>query len=197
MSYVLVSLLGDDATAANDLFARWFEERHRPNAAFHHEHPNPEEVAAAIRETPVAIVLGHDGGGSVRGSSSGPPWMEPDGFARVFQGARVWVYACDTRARALEDDLASFGRQVFDAGVSVFAGHCSPITAVPPFTSLPDLRDRVYAALARAFRAFLSGENNATRLRQAALKGSVGGRATALTALPIERDMESLRVLAR
>ena len=78
----------------------------------------------------------------------------------------------------------------------MFAGHCSPITAVPPFTSLPDLRTLVYRALARAFRAFLQGQNSAEELRRAALKGAVGGRATAFAALPIERDMASLRVLA-
>ncbi len=195
MSYVLVSLLGDEATAANDLFARWFEASHRPSSAFHEEHPDHEAVAAAVRETRLALVFGHDGGGSLRGASGGPPWVDASEFARIFAGARVWVYACDTRARAQEDDILSFGRQAHSLGVAVFAGHCTPITAVPPFTTLPGLRDAVYNALARAFRAFLQGQNSAEELRRAALKGAVAGRGTVLAAQPIERDMMSLRVL--
>lgn len=193
---MLVSLLGDAATAANDDFARWFAQSHVPARAFHGEHPDHDAVAAAVRTTPIALVFGHDGGGSLRGAASGPPWVDPDEFARIFSGARVWVYACDTRAQTLEDDLVSFGRQARCSGVGVFAGHCTAITAVPPFTSLPDLRISVRQALARAFRAFIQGQNNADELRRAALKGAVGGRATVLSAGPIERDMASLRVLA-
>ncbi len=193
MRYVLVSLLGDEATAANDAFARWFAASHPPVAAFHSAHPPHADVAAALHETPIALVLGHDGGGSVRGAAKGAPWADPTAFAAMFSGARVWVYACDTRGRALEDDLVSFGQRGHAGGVNVFAGHCSPITAVPGFPSLPFLRDAVYGSLARAFRAFILGENRAEELRRAALKA--GGRATALAAHPIERDMQSLRVL--
>jgi hypothetical protein len=195
VSYVLVSLLGDEATAANDEFARWFKKSHPPAAAFHDPHPDHEAVAAAVRGSPVALVFGHDGGGSVRGASQGPPWCDPAQFARIFAGARVWVYACDTRAQALEDDLVSFGRQAWDDGIAVFAGHCSAITAVPQLTTLPDLQASVYRALARGFRAFLQGCNNADEIRRAALKGAVGGRAAVLSALPIERDMQALRIL--
>lgn len=196
MNYVLVSLLGDEATAANDEFARWFAKDHPPAAAFHGEHPDHALVAAAVQEARTALVFGHDGGGSLRGAAKGPAWLGPDEFARIFVGARVWVYACETRAKALEEDLASFGKQARSGGVAVFAGHCTPITAVPPFTTLPLLRDSCYQALARAFRAFLQGENNADALRRAALKGAVFGRGTVLAASPIERDMASLRVLA-
>lgn len=196
MTYVLVSLLGDEATAANDDFARWFEHAHAPAAAFHGEHPDHEEVARAVQRTPIALVFGHDGDGSVRGAANGRPWADPAQFARIFAGARVWVYACETRGQKLDRDLDSFGNQARAGGVAVFAGHCTKITAVPPFTSMPDLRASVYQALARAFRAFIQGVNNAGELQRAALRGAVRGRGTALSALPIERDMKSLRVLA-
>lgn len=195
MTYVLVSLLGDEATAANDEFTRWFEESHAPAATFHDPHPDHDAVTEAVRETPIALVFGHDGGGSLRGASSGAPWVDPVQFAQIFAGARVWVYACDTRAQTQEDDLDSFGRQARAGGVAVFAGHCTSITAVPPFTSLPGLRSSVYKALARAFRAFIQGQNSPAELRRAALKGAVGGRGAVLSALPIERDLASLRVL--
>ncbi len=196
MSYVLVSLTGDDATSANDGFARWFAESHPPSAAFHEGHPDHDQVAAAVRKTPVALVFGHDGGGSLRGAASGPAWVAPEAFARIFEGARVWVYACSTRSPSLEADLLSFGRLSRSGGVAVFAGHASPITAVPPYTSLPGLRTSVHAALARGFRAFLQGQNSAEELRRAVLRGAVTGRGVVFGALPIERDMASLRVLA-
>jgi hypothetical protein len=196
VKYVLVSLLGDEATAANDEFARWFAENHPGVTAFHGEHPDHGAVAEAVAAAPLALVLGHDGGGSVRGRSDGPPWTDPTQFARIFAGARVWVYACKTRGESLEDDLDSFGKIARDGGVSVFAGHATAITAVPPFTTFPTLRTNVYAALARAFRAFLQGENRADELRRAALKGAEGGRSTVLIASSVKQDMASLRVLA-
>lgn len=197
MKYVLVSLTGDDATAANDDFARSFAESHPPIRAFHGESPAHEEVAAAVREAKTALVLGHDGGGSIRGASQGAPWIIPSEFAKVFYDARVWVYACDTRGPTQERDLESFGKIAFEGGVRVFAGHASPITAVPPFALFPDLRKRTHEALARVFRAFIQGEDNANTLRHIALAGTVGGRATAFSALPIKNDMAALRVLKR
>jgi hypothetical protein len=197
VSYVLVSLTGDEATAANDEFARWFAKEHPPLLAFHGESPLHEDVAAGVRETKTALVLAHDGGGSIRGASQGDAWITPQQFAHVFHDARVWVYACDTRGPTLEQDLESFGRIAFESGVRVFAGHASPITAVMPFNLWPDFRTRTYQALARAFRAFIQGENSATVLQQIAKKGTVGGRATVVSALPIQRDFETLRVLMR
>lgn len=196
MSYVLVSLLGDAATAANDDFARWFEESHPPSASFHAEHPSHDEVAAALRSTPCALVFGHDGGGSLRGSGTGAPWVDPQTFARIFAGARVWVYACSTRSKELDEDLVSFGRLARQGGVTVFAGHASPITAIPPFSSMPAMRGPVYQGLARGFRAFLQGENSAEALRHKVLAGAAIGRGVALAALQIERDIQALRVLA-
>lgn len=197
MSYVLVSLLGDEATEANDEFARWFASQHPPARAFHAEFPDKNDVATAIQETKTALVLGHDGGGSLRGASKGSAWIKPEEFAHVFRDARVWVYACDTRGPTLEQDLESFGKIAFEGGVRVFAGHASPITAVMPFRLMPDLRQRWYNALSRAFRAFIQGEDNANELRQVALKATASGREAVFAALPIERDMNTLRVLKR
>jgi hypothetical protein len=153
-------------------------------------------VAAAVRETPVALVFGHDGGGTIRGAAQGPPWADPEQFAGVFNGARVWVYAGDTRGRHLEEDLDSFGRRTSDLGVAVFAGHCSPIPAVPAFETLPALRILVYGALGRAFRAFVGGTNSASALRLAAARKRVRGRRM-FAASPVEAALESLRVKVR
>ncbi|MBK8255363.1 MAG: hypothetical protein IPK82_22230 [Polyangiaceae bacterium] len=195
MSYVLVSLTGDEATAANDLFAQWFAKTHPPHAAFHEEHPNHNAVADAVRQAGNALVFGHDGVGSVRGKSLGEPWVDPQTFGQIFSGSRVWVYACDTRSKNLEEDLTSFGRVASGAGVQVFAGFAAPVTAVPPFSTLEALRTPIYQALARGFRAFISGENSAENLKKAVLRGAATGRGAVLAASQIERDIQTLRVL--
>jgi hypothetical protein len=195
VTYVLVSLCGDEATERNDEFARVFAASYPPVAAFH-GHPDHDKVAAAIRTTPNALVFGHDGGGTLRASSQGPKWADPEEFAMVFRDARVWVYACDTRAPKLEADLESFGRRAKDDGVAVFAGHCAAITAVLQYAEFPSLRQSVHRALDRAFRAFLGGENRSKKLQRIALRSSARGRRTALEARPIVQIMESLRVLS-
>lgn len=194
MSYVLVSLLGDGATELTDAFAKMFAVRYPPAVAFHEQHPDHDEVAAAIHDTPAALVFGHDGGGSLRGASNGRRWTNPEEFAQIFQDARVWTFACDTRSPRLEEDLDSFGRLASENGVVVFAGHCAPIPAVPAFHAFPELRNNVHNALDRVFRAFLEGENNAGELRRIALANSGRGRSLLRAANPIEEIMRSLRV---
>lgn len=150
--------------------------------------------AARLRwETELAIVMGHDGGGSLRAASAGPSWADTTQFARLFRGARVWAYACDTRAATLEDDLSSFGRMALAGGVRVFAGHASPITAPPPFASLPQLRETTYLAPARGFRCFLQGCDCTAEIRNRALRSR--DPRIALIALSIQDAFESLRVL--
>ena len=194
MRYVLVSLVGDSATQSNDQFARWFAERHVPVRAFHEEHPDHTSVQGAVEDAGTAIVMGHDGGGSLRARAAGPPWATAEDFATMFSGARVWAFACSTRSAQLEDDLDSFGRKVRGGGVAVFAGHASDITAPPLFDSLPLLRDQTYGALARGFRKFLQGSNSAKEIRNHALRSS--GRGTALVARSIEDTFQTLRILA-
>lgn len=193
MNYVLVSLVGDDATRMNDIFARKFLAQHPTDLAFFEEHPDHDLVAARVQETGLAIVMGHDGGGFLRAARDGRPWADADQFARIFNGARVWAYACDTCTKMHEDDLVSFGERALALGVRVFVGHTSPITAPPPFESMPRLREDTYLALARGFRRFLLGSDNATEIRNHALKSS--GRGTSIVALSIEDAFRSLRVL--
>lgn len=193
MNYVLVSLVGDEATQFNQAFAEHFAAAHPPARFFAAAHPAHAEVQAAVRECGLALVMGHDGGGSLRAASRGAPWATPEEFAALFRGARVWVYACDTRGQTQEDDLDSFGRVALAGGVRVFAGHASPITAPPPFATMPHLRDELYRGLARAFRCFLHGSNSAEEIRRAGLR-SRSPRSLALTALGLSDALASLRV---
>jgi hypothetical protein len=195
VSYVLVSLLSDAATQDSDAFARWLAQSQPPAGEFHDANPAHAAVSEAVRRAPVALVFGHDGGGTLRAEASGESWATPEQFAEMFSGARVWVYACNTRAPKQEEDLESFGRRAHELGVRVFAGHCTAIASVAHETAQPQ-RDLAYRALGRAFRAFLRGQNSANAIRLAALRGVAGpGRFVALAALPVEDALRSLRVL--
>jgi hypothetical protein len=195
VTYVLVSLVGDKATQDADLFARWFAARHPPAAAYHEASPAHATVRDAVRETPAALVFAHDGGTSVRAIRGGAPWADAHEFARVFEGARVWVYACDTLSAEGEADLTLFGGQAHAEGVRVFAGHYGEVT-LPSFPTLPNHMEAMYTAFRQAFVAFLDGENDVYALRGAAL-GGVPRRRAALNVSPyVKRAMTSLRVLA-
>jgi len=194
MTYVLVSLAGDKATQDADRFARWFAERHPPTAAYHETHPAHPTVRDAVRETGAALVFAHDGGGSVRSVRGGPRWADAREFAGIFQAARVWVYACDTRSVEVEADLTSFGRLAREEGVGVFAGHCGEVT-LPSLPPLRNTMEAMYQGLDRAFLAFLEGENEEQALRGAALGGVPRGRAAVYVTPYVERAMQTLRVL--
>lgn len=191
---MLVSLVGDEGTQHADEFARWFAERHAPAAAYHEPSPPHATVSDALRETPNALVFAHDGDGSIRAARGGAPWADAHAFARIFQRARVWVYACDTRSDALEADLASFGRLAHAAGVRVFAGHCGPVK-LPFIPAAQNNMASVYHGLRGAFVAFLEGENDAAALRAAALASVPPGRAAVVTSPWLEQALRTLRVL--
>jgi hypothetical protein len=150
-------------------------------------------VEVAVRTTRVAIVFGHDGGGSIRASRTGDPWADPQQFATIFADARVWVYACDTCPAALRAAVDSFGGQACALGVRVFVGHCTDVAAPPDTPTWPSVREQARRALGRALRAFIRGENDVEELRYAALRAR--GR-DALAAHFIEGAMSGLRVLS-
>ncbi len=194
MTYVLVSLVGDKGTQDADRFARWFAERRRPATAFHEPSPAHASVKDAVLKTRAAIVFAHDGGGSVRAVRGGARWADAREFAAVFHGARVWVYACDTRSAELEADLTSFGRVAHGEGVRVFAGHCSDVR-LPWLPTWHNTMEAMYQGLHRAFTAFLEGEDDAQALRGAALGGVPRGTAAVFASPFVERAMQTLRVL--
>lgn len=194
MTYVLVSLRGDQGTQDADMFARWFAERHVPSVAYHEPSPPHAIVTDAVREPLNALVFAHDGDGSLRAVKGHEPWADARAFAGIFQRARVWVYACDTRSDALEADLASFGRLAHAAGVRVFAGHCGPVNL--PFLPVLQINmESLYQGLRGAFVAFLEGEDDVAALRDAALASVPLGRAAVFVSPWLEQALKTLRVL--
>ena len=192
MNYILVSLVGDDDTKQSDEFAVYFEKNNPAYDSFHEENPDHDQVKKRVEVAKVALVFGHNGGGSIRAFSDGRPWAEPKQFVDMFKGSRVWVYACRTRGKKLGEDIHSFGREVFEGGVSVFVGYCS-VVAAPLAIGKIDPSGMVREGLARAFRAFLQGENSADNLRKKALSGR--GRSALIAAPWLDRDMKNLRDL--
>jgi hypothetical protein len=164
MSYVLVSLVGDEATQTADAFAAWFAERKPPAARFREEAPDHDAVASAVRQCGQALVFGHDGGGTLRARRRGPAWATADQFAHMFRDARTYAYACDTMAERHESDLGAFGHESQRLRVRVFAGHCTGATAAVDSES-PVLSEALREAVAAVLCAFLDGENDAAHLR--------------------------------
>ncbi|MBN2495902.1 MAG: hypothetical protein JXR96_15025 [Deltaproteobacteria bacterium] len=164
--YVLVSLVGDEATREADDFALRFEKRRPPSESFHEPAPNLDDVSAEVAKARQALVFGHDGGGSLRAFAEGPPWATAEQFGKAFAGSRVYAFACKTMGTHLtdDDDVTAFGHAATRSGVSVFAGHCSWATASME-DSPADLAVAVWNALADVICAFLDGENDAGRLR--------------------------------
>lgn len=173
MSYVLVSLIreGDEGTEESDAFARWYEARHAPSVSFHAESPNHEEVAAAVLALPKrrGFVLGH--GGDTLRAVPGPGvlnvfevpvvWANVEQLAAMFDGARVYVFACSTLAEA--NDGESFGRAAVARGVAAYAGHRKPIQA-PNVGSDAHLDKKLRRGVERVVTTFLDGCNDVKTL---------------------------------
>jgi hypothetical protein len=198
MSYVLVSLVGDEATQEADKLATWFATRRRPVATFAESNPDHDSIRKAVAETPTALVFGHDGNGSLRATSNGPAWATPEQFARIFQDARVYTYACDTLGDHFEESHDSFGHLAKRHGVRVFAGHCIWATATLDQACQP-IDDAVRQALAVVLEAFLDGEDNDVKLRRLAEESfsiiDEGFYALGGVPMAIHGMMQGLRVL--
>jgi hypothetical protein len=165
MSYVLVTLVGDEATQEANSLAQWFAARRKPVAIFADSSPSHSQIRAALSEVPVALVFGHDGNGSLRATNDGPAWATPEQFASIFKNSRVYTYACNTIGSHFNENSSdSFGHRAIRSGVRVFAGHCVWATASLAGVSQVH-RDAIRKALADVFDSFLDGENDGAKLR--------------------------------
>jgi len=170
MSYVLVSLAGDDATRAADGFARWLAQQSPgPHAAFHLPSPAHEDVAHGVERTGRAVVCGHDGlhdgAHSLRSAATGPPWATAAQIGRIFHGARLYAYACNTMGKDGQVDLDALGHEAHRLGVAAFAGHAVFFDGGWEQNVLAENVEPVRAAVASVIHAFLEGEDDASKLK--------------------------------
>jgi hypothetical protein len=170
MSYVLVSLAGDEATQAADRFAQWLARTPPlPHAAFHEPSPAHDDVARGVEQTGRAVVCSHDGVHdgvhSLRSEAAGAPWATAEQIARMFRGARLYAYACNTMGRDGKVDLDALGYEAHRQGVAAFAGHAVFFDGGWEQNVLTENVDAVRAAVARVIHTFLEGEDDAYKLK--------------------------------
>lgn len=168
MGYALICLVGDENTRSIERSARDFASQFPPHSDILTPHPSFESVARAVNQGN-ALVTGHNGRGNLRTTSQGPAWADAQQFASIFQGARVYVYACNTLGEGGQESLSSFGHQAIQAGVARFAGHC----VVVPTDNQSSEIDEVIHAL---WRAFLEGEDSQDKLRGVGLRAFRAGQ---------------------
>lgn len=157
MKYALVCLVDDANAQSIERSARSFAQANPPQGDILAPCPSHESVKQSVNGGN-ALVTGHNGGGNLRAASRGQPWANAAQFAGMFQGARVYVYACETLGSGGQESLASFGHEALLAGVARFAGHC----VVVPTDNQASGLDGVVHAL---WRAFLEGEDDQEKLR--------------------------------
>ena len=169
MSYVLVSLVGDEVTQEADAFARQLGQRRAPTKSFHEPSPSHEIVSAASEAVLRAVIVAHngshDGTPSLRSHASGAGWADGNRIGATFRNARVYAYACETMGKAGLPDVTALGNQAHRSGVRAFAGHAVFLDVAWQSNLAMKHRDRVIEALCQMVFAFLDGENDANRLR--------------------------------
>lgn len=184
LAYVLVCLAEDTAAQEAAAMAEAFKAGH-PAHLHLAPFPTHDEVRSAL-ETRDALVTAHNGGNpaTLRSKSQGGIWADEAAFASTFQGARVYVYACETMGKDGVPSLSSFGRTVCEGGVRVFVGHCCAVTAggsdLPASWEVSPEDEQKHAEKNARFqgvvhaiwRAFLEGEDDEDRLRTQGLLAS-------------------------
>ncbi|MCU0656512.1 MAG: hypothetical protein MUF64_15060 [Polyangiaceae bacterium] len=158
MNYALICLVGDENTQRIERSARAFAKRFPPQSDILSPQPSFDEVHRTVNEGN-ALLTGHNGSGNLRTTSQGVAWANASQFASMFQGSRVYVYACNTLGEGGLESLSSFGQEAVQQGVSCFAGHC----VVVPTDNQSSQIDQVLHAL---WQAFLEGENDQESLQK-------------------------------
>ena len=161
MSYILVSLIGDEATEDSDGLSRQLESRVAPTKTFRGENPNHQDVRVAADRD--AVFFGHNGHGSLRAwADTSRIWATGKDLGQMCDGARLFLYACSS----FDEEGFSLGDEALSNGVEVVVGHESRIIAPDGergFTphQMEVLRDAALAMIV----AFLDGEDDEMALQ--------------------------------
>lgn len=129
MKYVLVRLVGDEATqkasALGDLLSQCVE----PAARWEGQHPPVDEVARAVREVGNLVVIGHDGPvnnrHSLRSHANGGVWLDGTQLGQRFPGARIYLWACEAAGTdsTRQEGVAYLIDEAVHAGANAVAGY--------------------------------------------------------------------------
>jgi hypothetical protein len=151
MTYVLVHLVGDQASEHAGRLVEHLERARTPTCAFRGESPPHDDVATACTTGPTsAVCIGH-GSPAGLGPDRNRVWADADRLGEVFRERRLYAYACNTTG-----DLGSLGARAVRAGVAVFVGHDRIIEAPLP----PQERRMVAQVASAAILAFVGGQDD-------------------------------------
>ncbi len=129
MKYVLVRLIGDEATRSAASFGDALARIHQPHAAWEELNPPVDDVARAVAEVGKLVVIGHDGplGGrhSLRATAQGSVWLDGTQLGQRFRGARIYLWACETLGvdSVRDPGVAYLGDEAVHAGAASVAGY--------------------------------------------------------------------------
>jgi len=176
LSYVLVSLVGDDATRESDHLSQHIEQHRTPFACFRNEDPSHESIKEAVNrlridfETSSGVIFGHGGesGESLKAyRDTSRIWSTPEQFADMFRNSRVYVFACQTVGRPEVEGMESFGEEAIRCSVSVYVGHYMDIASPTSSTGLSEAQVRqLNNAASAAILKFLDGCEDEKELRR-------------------------------
>jgi hypothetical protein len=129
VSYVLVCLVGDEATHRASDFGRWLEQQEpRPRSVLFEPHPAHVPLQSSVTESKTLFVIGHNGRArgvhSLRAEAAGQAWIRGEELGMRFAGARVFAWACETVGEegTRIEGVAHLGDEAVSAGLKGFAG---------------------------------------------------------------------------
>ncbi|MEX1366950.1 MAG: hypothetical protein AB1Z98_27735 [Nannocystaceae bacterium] len=158
MTYVLVHLVGDDATRAATRLVKHLEAERPASTRFQGPDPRHDDVAECLARAPSsasAVCVSH-GGPAGLGPDREQVWADASDLGRLFRDRRVYAYACDSAG-----SIESLGARAVEEGVAVFVGHEGPITA-PMSAAAMQMVDSVASA---AIVGFIDGDDDERSLR--------------------------------
>ena len=153
MSYVLVHLLGDEAAEHATRLSDHLRAQRVPSSTLVGESPSHRAVEGSFAANPASmtgICIGH---GSRAGIGPTPQrvWASARELGTMFNGRRLYAYACDTAG-----GFETLGARAVAAGVRVFVGHDCAIEAPLP----PHEKRMVETVAAAAVITFIDGQDD-------------------------------------
>ncbi len=206
MTYVLVSLVGDEATGESNALSKTLEELRSPSSVHRGESPNVDEVRQSMSGVESAVLFGHDKYGTLRAFSDPTrSWANGEQIGRMFHGARIYLFACSSFLPEGE----SLAEKAVQHGVRLVVGHDAPVSS--PDSDLGYSRTQISVVRKAALsmiEAFLDGETDHGRLKETGMRAwsvleqghpldlGLDGSPLINAAIVLHKLPESIRVLS-
>lgn len=180
MTYVLVHLVGDDASKAAGRLADYLCDARTPVHDARGESPAHAEIADALERggsSASGVCISHGGSRGI-GPAPDRVWATAEQLGEIYRARRIYVYGCETTG---PNSLAT---RAIAAGVAVFVGHDVRIEA-----PLPSAERRMVVTVAgAAILAFIDGTDD-----ERALQAAIDDAANEVAPYDIPIDFEAVR----